>query len=171
MYAYGVSKLIGFCGYAGAGKTTAARALLRNMQPARILSFAAPLKAMIRALGVDPNDRKEEPHPLLCGKSPRHAMQTLGTDWGRELIGDELWLRSWAHRYERTRGTVIVDDVRFQNEADLIRAYGGVLVRVDRLGAVQVGQHPSELIDFEHDLRVMNPGDERLTSRLLELGL
>jgi hypothetical protein len=64
--------------------------------------FAGPLKAMMAALGctnaeID-GDRKEVPCDLLGGKSPRWAMQTLGTEWGRKLIGDDLVDSSLATR-------------------------------------------------------------------------
>ena len=63
------------------------------------LPFAAPLKAMFAALGIAPAPRddprvwRETPHPLLCGRTPRQALQTLGTEWGRDCIGDDVWVR------------------------------------------------------------------------------
>jgi len=57
-------RTIGFCGPAGAGKSTAAERLMLRWQFQRV-RFAGPLKAMMLALGLDPaqvdGDRKEEP--------------------------------------------------------------------------------------------------------------
>ena len=38
---------------------------------------------------------KEHPCSLLLNKTPRYAMQTLGTEWGRELIGENIWTHIW----------------------------------------------------------------------------
>ncbi len=38
---------------------------------------------------------KAKPCSLLAGKTPRHAMQTLGTEWGRNCIGDGFWINLW----------------------------------------------------------------------------
>ncbi|WP_353744879.1 MULTISPECIES: hypothetical protein [Methylobacterium] len=73
-------------------------------------------------------------------------MQTIGTEWGRKCVGGDVWLRLARAQVERAWGEgkrVVVDDVRFLNEADAIEAMGGFLIRVDRPGLV-AGSHPSE---------------------------
>ncbi|XUM19730.1 deoxynucleotide monophosphate kinase [Bradyrhizobium oligotrophicum S58] len=141
--------IIAFTGLAGAGKSTAAAHLvkLRGFERVR---FAGPLKAMMAALGctaaeID-GDRKETPCDLLGGKTPRWAMQTLGTEWGRQLIGPDLWIRAWRAAVDRLpAGTpVVVDDCRFPNEAEAIRSAGGVVVRLERPGAGTASTHESE---------------------------
>jgi hypothetical protein len=78
---------------------------------------------------------KETPCDLLGGKSPRWAMQTLGTEWGRQLIHNDLWVNAaiatWRKRVE---GNYVFDDVRFENEAAAIRREGGEIWRVQRPG-------------------------------------
>ena len=85
-------RLIGFCGAAGAGKTHAATLLARDWGYSRV-RFAGPLKAMLHALGLTEADTdgaaKDQPADLLGGRTPRHAMQTLGTEWGRALISPD----------------------------------------------------------------------------------
>ena len=92
--------LIGFAGRAGAGKTTAACTVCAEFPGYVRLSFASPLRDMLRVLGISDEDMsagKESPHPLLCGRSPRFALQHLGTEWGRQMIGPELWVGVALH--------------------------------------------------------------------------
>lgn len=132
--------LIAFTGLAGSGKSTAAQHLVKTHGFTR-LRFAGPLKDMMRALGLTEaeieGDRKETPCELLGGKTPRYAMQTIGTEWGRDLIASDLWIRAFNAALAKVpEGVpVVVDDCRFPNEADAIVAAGGVLVRVVRPGA------------------------------------
>jgi hypothetical protein len=137
------------CGPAGSGKTTLARALCEKYNFTR-LPFAAPIKQMLRGLlefqGVSTHqidrmlygDLKEISTKYLAERTPRHAMQTLGTEW-RDLIARDLWTNIWvtaaqsAHPSTRTRG-VIADDLRFLHEADAIRALGGKIIRIHRPG-------------------------------------
>jgi CRP/FNR family transcriptional regulator len=58
-------------------------------------------------------------------------MQTLGTEWGRQCMDADIWVRAWAARAALLTSAV-ADDVRFQNEADMIRNLGGVIIRVMR---------------------------------------
>lgn len=99
-------------------------------------------------------EAKEEVIPKL-GVTARHMLQTLGTEWGRRKINSNLWLMCWEGSYrdlakacgiaqqlaqggdflpQPTPLLVIVDDVRFPNEADLIRSMGGQVWEVIRPG-------------------------------------
>lgn len=141
--------IIAFTGLAGAGKSTAAFHLVKSRGFERV-RFAGPLKAMMAALGLTAaeidGDRKEQPCDLLGGKTPRWAMQTIGTEWGRKLIGDDLWIRAWQHAVSQLPAgvPVVVDDCRFPNEAAAVQAAGGILVRIDRPGAGTASVHESE---------------------------
>ena len=167
-------RTIGFCGPAGAGKSTAAEHLMQHWRFQRV-RFAGPLKAMMLALGLDPahvdGDRKEEPTPLLCGRTPRQAMQWLGTEWGRNLIGERFWISAWRAAMERAPhgcrhpddrfALIVADDVRFANEAKAIRDRGGLVVRIERPGAGSAsgGAHASERMDFGPDRIIRNTGN------------
>lgn len=158
--------IVAFTGLAGAGKSTAAMHLVNHRGFERV-RFAGPLKAMMAALGctaaeID-GDRKELPCHLLGGKTPRWAMQTIGTEWGRKLIDSELWVRAWRAAVDRLpAGTpVVVDDCRFPNEAEAIRAAGGLLVRIERAGAGTASTHKSEQHQIEAVRILHNTRDER----------
>jgi hypothetical protein len=95
----------------------------------------------------DDRDAKESPIFILPGyPSPRKLAQTLGTEWGREQIHRHLWLQIAELRIRKLweKGLdVIVSDVRFDNEAQMIRDLGGVVLKVDR-DVNAVNAHPSE---------------------------
>jgi hypothetical protein len=128
--------IIGLTGLAGAGKSTAARWLSIHHGFVR-RPMAYRLKSMIGVLGVDTDildgdaARKEMPHSDLNGLTPRHAMQTLGTEWGRKCMGENFWVDLWMRDAKRVKN-VVCDDVRFQNEVDAIRSLGGLIVKVER---------------------------------------
>lgn len=146
-----MSYVIGISGYATVGKTTLARALLSRLSEAAcLLPFASPLKDMLITLGVPPNniygDAKAEPLDLLCGRSGREAMQSLGTDWGRNCIGNDLWVNAWCSKAVELVSNdtiVITDDVRFYNEAQAVSRLGGINLRVVDT-RIKAGSHPSE---------------------------
>lgn len=142
--------IIGFTGYAGSGKSTAAQILIRK-HGFTLVKFAGSLKQMARCLGLGEReiegDLKEVPHPLLCGKSPRQFMQLLGTEFGREMIGQDLWVRvamAGAARALDQGGRVVIDDVRYPNEVAAIRDMGGRVLRISRPGVGPVNGHTSE---------------------------
>ncbi len=140
--------LVAFTGLIKSGKSTAADHLVANCGFVRV-SFAAPIRRMLEGLGLTPEElqaRKEQPLDLLGGRTPRFALQTLGTEWGREKISPDLWVnateRTISKLFEEGR-RVVIDDCRFDNEARAVRNLGGLLIRVARTGLIR-GSHPSE---------------------------
>lgn len=143
--------LIGLCGAAGCGKTTVAEGL-RDRYGYRVLSFADPLYDAVSAITGVPVERlkdravKEAELPGI-GKSPRFLLQTLGTDWGRAIVDEDIWVKAAMARVSGDENVVIAD-VRFDNEADAIRGRGGVVFYVVRPGwrclAAETSKHASE---------------------------
>lgn len=155
-------RVVGLSGVAGSGKSTAAAHLQR--QGYTLVKFAGPLKDMMRAIGLSESQiegaDKEDSTRLLQGKTPRYAMQTLGTEWGRNIIGAGFWTFLWEHRALQLLDAghkVVVDDCRFANEADAVRALGGIVVRIQGRGGI-AGGHESEKMDFDEDVVVGNNG-------------
>jgi len=155
--------IIGLTGAAGSGKSAAAE-FLRTVHGFRHTRFAGPLKAMIHALGVPweciDGDRKEEPLALLGGATARVAMQTLGTEWGRELIHPDIWVRAWQVSLPMDDTPIVVDDVRFANESDIVREMGGVVIEIKRPDLfMSEGGHASEAgLAGEPDYVITNDG-------------
>jgi len=137
--------IIALSGPAGCGKSTVSEYLASRHGYAKT-KFAKPLKDMCRAIGMTESqiegDDKETPVEWLGDNSPRHAMQTLGTEWGRRWMGDDFWVNLWA-RSAAGRPLVVVDDCRFPNEAAAVRRLGGRVIRVDGRGGI-AGKHASE---------------------------
>jgi hypothetical protein len=162
-------QIIALVGNAGAGKSTVAEYLM-EVHRYKLVKFAGPLKTMLRAIGLDDEEiegeRKEVPCDLLCGKTPRHAMVTLGTEWGRDLIGVNFWSGLWqedAAMHINSGYNVVVDDVRFENEMNAVCAMGGVLWHVYRPNHAgsSIPDHRSEgaLADHYADMRgLINDG-------------
>lgn len=154
--------LIGLCGPAGAGKNTVADVL-----GWRQTAFASPLYRMVAAMTglsvqrLQDRSLKERPIEWL-GKSPRQLLQTLGTEWGRGLVADDVWIKATMHEIEpwlAAGENVCITDVRFDNEAVAIRQAGGRVIRVARAGCLSgdTASHVSEagisplLVDAEID--------------------
>jgi hypothetical protein len=175
------SKLIAFCGLAGSGKSTAADHLVVRHHFRRV-RFAAPIKRMVRCLLVEAGcglveavemvdgTLKEKPNALIGGKSPRYLMQTLGTEWGRELIARDIWRKILLSKVERCvcdAQSVVVDDLRFENEAVALKEAGFTIISVKRPGIAAVEAHVSEQQPITFDRVLLNNGPvEKLQSEL-----
>jgi hypothetical protein len=87
---------------------------------------------------------KEEIIPEL-GCTGRHLLQTLGTEWGRDTIHKNIWVMAMAKHLKDYRKPVVIDDIRFANEVQMIRDLGGKIVYIQRDSAEAVtDQHSSE---------------------------
>lgn len=168
--------VIGLSGKAGVGKSTAASRLVHvhNFTQTR---FAAPLKAMLRAFlyetGLTPalvnrmieGDLKEVNIPELGGATPRYAMQTLGTEWGRQLISRSLWTDAWKANIkaltQNGHNRFVVEDCRFVNEIEAIHSLDGIVIEIAgthsglRNGA---SGHSSEGQTLAWDQKILNDG-------------
>jgi len=155
--------LIGIAGRARSGKDTVANFIIAAIGGYRY-SFADPIRAMLAPLGVDMNDpywqaRKEDVIPAL-GVSPRRMMQTLGTEWGRQLINPDLWIIMAHQRLLQNGPGMVIPDVRFENEAAWIRKHGGWIIHVIRPEAKAVEAHASEdgIEMLDADAQLFNSG-------------
>lgn len=148
-------RVVGLAGLAGSGKSTASTFL--QSKGHNLVKFAGPLKDMLRAIGYteDEVEGGKKEVPGIGGKTPRHAMQTLGTEWGRKCMGEDFWINLWRSR--AANGNVVVDDCRFANEAAAIRSLGGIVIKLEGRGGI-AGGHSSEALDFIADAVVPNTG-------------
>lgn len=128
------------------GKDTIANQFIDNSNSARKMPLMWPMKLEAMAMYGAPPHRvenmeyaKDEPSALLGGLTPRQVYiqyaQVKREEDGQDSIAD-LWVRHAANY--RGYGFLVVPDVRFQIEVDVIsRAYGlsnVLLVRVHRPG-------------------------------------
>jgi len=132
-------KVVVFCGERQSGKSTAANAIRRRTNWKK-LSFADPLyRMMSEAMCEDARTAdKEEPRKELGGKTLREALQTLGTEWGREMVYKDIWLDHMVRRITLAKmggaPGVVIDDCRFRNEYDALQQFNPTVVRVVRPG-------------------------------------
>lgn len=65
--------------------------------------------------------------------TPRLGLQLIGTDVLREHFHKNLWLLSLERRLQNNKNNdIVISDVRFRNEVDLILKSGGKLILVER---------------------------------------
>ena len=126
--------VISLTGPIGSGKTTVANHLIAEHNYVRV-RFADGLKDMLKAFGLTDaevdGDLKEKPCTVLFGKTPRYAMQTLGTEWGRNLIHLDLWVMIWKVAVTKQLAlghSVVCDDCRFLNEALMVETIQGAKI-------------------------------------------
>lgn len=135
--------LIGFSGKKGSGKSFFADYLVNNKLFIK-LSFASPLKEITKILfnlsDEDVKDpiKKELINPKF-NASPRELMQWLGTDIMREEFNKKfnysgsIWIDSIKDKVKTlldNNKDVVIDDVRFQNEVDMIHSLGGIVINL-----------------------------------------
>lgn len=130
--------LLGFHGPFGSGKDTLAKAILKAafLPDACRLKFADTMYHM--SATVDPAFTRDMTHaeknayvlddPALGTR--RNFLEKLGTEFGRDCIASDIWLRLMAHRIRALRQVhpiLVVSDVRFENEATMLRDMGGII--------------------------------------------
>jgi hypothetical protein len=165
-----MATIIALYGPQQVGKSTAALSLVEHHEFTRI-AFADPIYRMVAALlniSMEAVRRlpKNEPMEALGGQTLRYALQTLGTEWGREKISQDLWI-STARRSILDHAVpgrpVVIDDLRFDNEYAMLAEIGCLFVRLRRDGVPEQDNpgHASETAwaHFQSHAEVTNPPD------------
>lgn len=179
--------LIGFTGLAGSGKNAACDALIED--GFNLLAFADPLREMAEAINPiiswitvedfssDTLEHRTEERAYRYAESLtdwgyggaktqfpefRAFLQRLGTEAGRKVLGENVWVDASMQRASEF-DNYCWSDVRFLNEAAAIRDRGGFIVRIERPGAGLDGEaanHASEteLASIEPDHIIQNTG-------------
>ena len=163
-------KLIALTGAAKSGKSTIAKYLSKGTDsrygthvPFVRARFSGTLKKMLMQITDVTEDMiegslKEEPQEIFGGRTPREVMQTLGTEWGRDSVYSKIWLDSWE-RSVCDLTYVVVEDLRYLNEAELVKNRGGEIWRIKRPD-YQCNGHISEteMEGIDPDLTIRNSG-------------
>jgi energy-coupling factor transporter ATP-binding protein EcfA2 len=185
--------IVGLTGKAGSGKDTVAGMLNAiifdeyghlSVRPSASLAFADPMKKFCAEVFDFSEEQlygklKEEPdlrYPRThvepgtgCAYrthlTPRYALQTLGTQWGRDCYPN-IWVEYGIRRAQEFLKVgaklVTITDVRFENEADAVHEAGGKILRVVRPGAATVGiaghKSETEMDGITADFEILNDG-------------
>lgn len=166
--------LIGLAGPMGSGKSTVASHLVTEHNFIEY-SFAQPLKdALCALLGITPERLellKRSELPVMGPRGDqqfppvRRLLQTLGTEWGRQIVHPELWLALAEQRLDAIAAwdtlprSIVISDVRFETEAAFIRRRGGVVIHIQRHhqgGSDHISERP--LVHAYHDYMLANQG-------------
>ena len=140
--------IIGFVGFIGSGKDTAADYLV-NFHGFRRDSFANTLKDAVAAVfGWDRvllEGRTKEAREWreqvdswwaerldMPSLTPRWILQQWGTEVCRNAFHDDIWIASLENKMRKTTDDIVISDVRFPNEIRAIHNAGGRVVRVVR---------------------------------------
>lgn len=148
-------KLLGIHSAKGGGKSTFGsllkHALKEQSLEARVVPFAGPLKEACTAIfgcdsidnfyGTDDDKNKEATFwKEKLGEefsTYRKILQTMGTDKFRKMLNENIWVLSFHRRLLSLQKyndyLIIVDDVRFPNEAEFILRNGGTIIKVDHI--------------------------------------
>ena len=155
--------IIGLSGYAQSGKDTVANTLVNEYGFTRV-AFADKIRELLYEMdppmpvGVSMEAHvvglqnyvniygwdEAKQHPMV-----RSMLQNLGVG-ARKLFGPQFWIHEAMKTMlnePRLDLNYVITDVRFLNEADMIRANNGMTWRVKRPGVEAVNSHVSE-----HDL-------------------
>ena len=158
----GEPMLIGISGKAGAGKDTLGKYLCDEYRCLHYY-FAKPLKEGAKVMFNLTDDQianKEVPIEPW-GISPRKIYQLLGTEVGRG-IDPAIWIKNAEMFVRKNPGfTVVITDVRFDNEAAWIHNRGGVVINIVRdQDDIKENKHSSEggLKPDNIDLTIHNNG-------------
>jgi len=130
-------QLVGLVGKSGVGKSTIANQLASN-NDFRIVPFAKPLKRALQVLTGLPYNNFTD--PILKEKkigglndSPRTLMQKFGTDFVRHQVSTDFWIWRMKRYIADTHDLfMVIDDIRFRNEADMVKEFGGCVIHLKR---------------------------------------
>jgi hypothetical protein len=164
--------IIGIAGHARHGKDSIADVLAKQFA-FRKDALAEPMKAVMRIVFPTWGDehlygRLKDIVDPVYGISPRHALQSFGTQWAqqelskydsfRDTTGRLIWVRGLLARH--TGGNLAVSDVRFPHEANELRRAGAIILMVRRPGYPVDMSHESEqgVEEIKPDYVIRNGG-------------
>jgi len=145
-------KIVGIIGKLNSGKDAVARVYIQQGYIRR--AFADPVKEIVHELFGVPRD-------ALWGDSEartetiRNMLQGLGTDYARG-INPNVWVNKMCDALDACHRAyqeyVVIPDVRFLNEAEMLYRRGATLIRVTRPAN---GSHTTEAIN-QHQSETQN---------------
>jgi len=166
-------KLIGIVAKKQSGKTTIADYLCENYNYIKI-SFADALKQVLYDIFGFNCDQlygnKKEETDEFWKITPRNAMQIIGTELFRNDLAkyfpdikQDIWVKIVERKIMGMINediNIVIDDIRFQNELDLIKKLNGKIIYINKQ-THQVDGHESEQISIAYvpDYTINNDKD------------
>lgn len=137
--------LIGIVGHMNSGKSLLTTFLTESCDTEEYI-MAGTLKEIAVLFGfnrqhVYGTQKEKQIIDPLWGVSPREFLQKFGTDICRDIMPvmfpcmkKNIWLQIFCNYYKSfpKEKTLVISDVRFQDEAECVRKLGGVLIRIKR---------------------------------------
>jgi hypothetical protein len=182
----GLPRIVALAGYRRSGKNTAAE-IFRDELSYQVVAWADLLREACAKLnpiigGAPPTRWAEalDQYGYEAAKSSPvgeefvAVMQRMGTDVGRNLLGQDIWVDALMRRIDAAppEARFAIADTRFPNEADAVKARDGMVIRIERpgTGEGELGQHISEtaLAGYPYDAVVQNDaGRKKLAKQIL----
>lgn len=175
--------IIGLSGFAQVGKDTVAKTLVDDYG-FEVRSFAQPMRDALYTLNpivhaqggtykmqglIDAYgwDVAKVQYPEI-----RRLLQVFGTEVGRKMFGENFWVNQ-AFAGVHSSKNVVFTDVRFPNEASMIKDFYGQVWRIERPGVHAVNNHPSEssMDKWTFDKIIRNDSDIEALQEKVALGL
>ena len=170
--------IIGLIGFKQSGKSTAAKYLedtygfaRHNFKDALVAEVKQNFPDLLREIALDwPLPENATTDDLFVTKPPlmRALLQNYGTEV-RRRDNDNYWVSKWKVGSYKDND-IVVDDVRFINEAQAVKDRGGILIRIVRDDITTGGSHTSEteqsLIQEDHTINVQKGDFDRLYRKL-----
>jgi hypothetical protein len=158
--------IVGLSGYARSGKDSTAELLCLNYEYTR-RAFADPMRQALMIINPKLDsiarvaDFVDDYGWEIAKKQPevRRLLQVLGTDFGRKMLGENVWV-NMALSDLRQDDRIVISDVRFPNEAEAIKKLGGSVWRINRRNQGAVNHHVSEhaMDNYMFDHVIYNDG-------------
>jgi len=157
-------QVIGISGYARSGKDTVAEKLAEVGYVRG--SFADAIREALYRLNPTVGEELLKAKVDRLGwetakaiPEVRELLQRFGTEVGREMFGDNIWI-DYLFDSLSDGSKIVIPDVRYPNEADAITALGGAVWRVERDGVNAINGHISDsaMNDYSFDTVVYNNG-------------
>jgi hypothetical protein len=143
--------IIGLTGYAQSGKDTVAKILVDHYGFTRV-AFADPIRKLLYEMNPAVKDGDYRLQGVVDAygwdvaktafPEVRRLLQDLGVG-ARKVFGEDFWVnRALALILENEK--TVITDVRFINEADIVKQQAGQIWRIKRMGVTAVNGHISE---------------------------
>lgn len=161
-------RIIALIGVTHSGKSIVSRRLRAGgFQRVR---FADPIKAMLVSMGIslESMDGPERSTPLesFGGRTPQYLVKALSR-WGRVNVDKDIWASRCAAQLATMTGNVVIDDLLDPEEADVVRLFGGAIVRVTRPGVLPP-PHQARTLAIHADVELLNDSTPALLERKVD---